>query len=144
MSNDWWSRKMGDPAPTQRTSSPPMRPPSVPNVRYVPEGQVSSAPLMYDPQQDVAITKANSANTNNSDRCPECNSGNYMRMTGAGSTIRTQNGSAGTWRCYDCGYPLIQSGSGVGMPSGSEGQATPAIQPHKGNNYNPGTIIGKV
>jgi hypothetical protein len=50
-------------------------------------------------------------------------------------------------RCYDCGYPLVQSGSGMGKgitggPS-SSGPATPARQIASGG-WNPTTIIGKI
>jgi hypothetical protein len=50
-------------------------------------------------------------------------------------------------RCYDCGYPIQQSGSGVGrgiqsgQPSG--GPAAPARQVATGG-FNPTTIIGHI
>lgn len=47
-------------------------------------------------------------------------------------------------RCYDCGYPVVQSGSGGGLPSDSSGPATPARQAHKGNNFNPTTIVDRI
>lgn len=69
-------------------------------------------------------------------RCPGCGSGNY------GGTPESRP------RCYDCGYPIMQSGSGVGkgiMGQGGEatGPAVPARQIKTGG-WNPNTIIGKI
>jgi hypothetical protein len=47
-------------------------------------------------------------------------------------------------RCYDCGYPVIQAGSGAGMPSGSSGPTIAAKQPSQGGGFNPNVIIGRV
>jgi len=46
-------------------------------------------------------------------------------------------------RCYDCGYPLVQQGSGIGTTSSSNGPAQPARQA-EGGGWNPGTIVGKI
>lgn len=63
--------------------------------------------------------------------CPGCGSGNY------GGTGETRA------RCYDCGYPITQSGSGVGTVSASNGPATPARQA-QGGGFNPTTIVGNI
>jgi len=130
MSNDWWSKKLGDavPAPVSRPSAPTG---PIPNVRYVPEGEVTSTPVQYDANQDQLVTKAQSARMN--DACPGCYSGNYFAPQG------TQ-----LKRCYDCGYPLQQSGSGAGMPSGSAGPSTPAKQVSTANNFNPSVIVDRI
>lgn len=62
--------------------------------------------------------------------CPGCGGDNYF------STASSRA------RCYDCGYPLEQQGSGLsGTTSG--GTSTPARQvPSAG--YQPGNIIGRV
>jgi len=69
-------------------------------------------------------------------RCPGCNSGNY------GGTAESRP------RCYDCGYPIQQSGSGSGTgivgQGGNGGPATPSKQLSTDNNFNPQTIIGHI
>ncbi|MFE9412363.1 hypothetical protein ACFYN0_26745 [Streptomyces sp. NPDC006704] len=73
--------------------------------------------------------KAQSARDNS--RCPNCGSGNYMAPQG------TQN-----HRCYDCGYPRLQSTSGM-IASSSDGPARPArAQTQSSPTLN--TIIGRV
>lgn len=69
-----------------------------------------------------------------SPRCPSCGSNNY------GGTAETRA------RCYDCGYPIQQSGSGIPGIRGpkAEGPVQPAKQVHSGNNFNPQQIIGKI
>jgi hypothetical protein len=68
-------------------------------------------------------------------RCPECSSNNYMAVSNAAP------------RCYDCGYPIVQSGSGLGkgITGGPQaaGPAQPAVQVATGG-WNPTTIIGKL
>ena len=63
--------------------------------------------------------------------CPSCGSGNYMAAPG-----RQYH------RCYDCGYPLQQSGSGIGTTQ-AEGPTKQATQVETGG-YSPTTIIGRV
>ena len=64
--------------------------------------------------------------------CPNCRSGNYGKLT---AETRA--------RCYDCGYPIVQQGSGVGTVGSSNGPAQPARQA-TGSGFNPGTIVGKL
>jgi len=64
--------------------------------------------------------------------CPNCRSGNYGKLT---AETRA--------RCYDCGYPIVQQGSGIGTTSSSNGPAQPARQA-SGDGFNPGTIVGKI
>ena len=131
MSNDWWSKKLsGNPTPASTPNLPP--------VRHVPEGTVTATPVAYDQNQDQLVTKAKTAGMNS--KCPECNSGNYMKI----GTQTNQGGQFDVYRCYDCGYPKTQSGSGGGLPSDSTGPATPAKQAHKGNNFNPNIIIDRI
>jgi hypothetical protein len=70
-------------------------------------------------------------------RCPGCGSGNY------GSSALAPEAKA---RCYDCGYPVVQSGSGMGtgIQSAGGGPATPARQSTTANNFNPQGIIGHI
>jgi len=70
-----------------------------------------------------------------SNNCPGCGSGNYSAAGG------------GRARCYDCGYPIQQSGSGMGkgIVSGPQptGPVQAAVQVETGG-WNPTTIIGKL
>lgn len=123
--NDWWAKKLGQ-QPT-RPSVPPTTPaPQVPYV-YQP-GQ--NVPVQYDPQNDIPTTRAQSARQTM--RCPGCNSGNYMAPPGTN-----------LMRCYDCGYPLVQSGTGVG-PTESSGPVQAAKQPAQGSGFNPNVIVERL
>jgi hypothetical protein len=46
-------------------------------------------------------------------------------------------------RCLECGYPVVQSGSGVSAVGATDGSVKAAKQVQSGG-YNPGTIVGKV
>lgn len=127
MSNsNWWANKLGTQAPTQNT--PPTSPPSS-NV-YRPPQQSPNIQVSYDPQQDQLVTKAQSARE--AERCPGCMSGNYMAPVG------TQRK-----RCYDCGYPIVQAGTGVGG-TGQNGTTIAAKQPNQGGGFNPTTIVDRI
>jgi ribosomal protein S27AE len=129
MSNsDWWSKKMGVPA-----SSKPVTPPTGPTapVPYTPPTQQPNVQVNYDPNADQLVTRAQSSRL--SDRCPECNSGNYFAPKG------TQR-----MRCYDCGYPISQSGSGLPSSGTSGGAATPAKQVGQSGGFNPNVIVDRI
>jgi len=130
MSNsDWWSKKMGTPA-SARPSMPPTSP-SAP-VPYTPPAQQPNVQVNYDANSDQLVTKAQSAKR--SDTCPNCYSGNYFAPQG------TQR-----MRCYDCGYPITQSGTGAGMPGGNtSGPVTPAKQVGQGSGFNPNIIVDRI
>lgn len=132
-SQSWWAAKLGGqpvpqapayqplPAP-QRTSYPPI------------------APIPQQTPQDVSAAQQAASQTRYAkpSSCPECGGGNYAKV-GVGSS---EHGSFDVYRCYDCGYPLQQSGSGaVGSNSGP---ATPAQQVSKVNNFNPAQIVGRI
>lgn len=124
--NNWWADKLGQ--PVQRQSTPQTSP--NPNAPYVPRPQTPNTQVAYDPDKDQLVTKAQSAR--NAERCPGCSSGNYFAPLG------TQRK-----RCYDCGYPLVQAGSGVGT-TGSDGPAIPAKQPSQGSGFNPSVIVDRI
>jgi len=128
MSTNWWADKLGTPAPTSRPSpTPPYTPP--PPVPYNPVPQPNMPPQEASRPPQSATTAS---------RCPGCGSGNY------GSSALAPEAKA---RCYDCGYPIVQSGSGMGKgvsQQGGGGPATPARQISTANNFNPQTIIGKI
>lgn len=126
--SDWWSKKLQQ--QDSRPSVPPVAPPQ--RIEWTPGQQIQNPQVQYDPNRDqLTVSKAVSAR--NSQYCPGCGSGNYMAPMG------TQK-----MRCYDCGYPVVQSGSGGGLPSDSSGPATPARQAHKGNNWNPNVIVDRI
>jgi ribosomal protein S27AE len=128
MSNQsWWDRNLNNTEP--RTTTPPTSLPG--RAPYVPYQTSPSPQVQYDPRQDrVTVSKAQS--TRHSGYCPECGSGNYMNPPGSQRM-----------RCYDCGYPITQSGSGGGMPSESSGPSRPAKQVAK-SGFFPNTFIGKI
>ena len=124
MSNaDWWSKQLGAQSkPIQQRPVDILLPPSQqPMTRFEP-------PV---PQQP-AVTKAQSAKQIQT--CPECGSNNYMSVANAAS------------RCYDCGYPLSQSGSKFGSLTGAkvEGNVKQSLGNDTQNNYNPQSIIGRI
>jgi ribosomal protein L37AE/L43A len=125
--SDWWGRKLGvEPQPSStppvRTPAPaPYRPSTVPGYRQQ---------VQYNAEQDVVTTKAQ--HVQNAHSCPGCGSGNYMKNPGSNY-----------YRCFDCGYPITQSTSGLG---GSHDASTPiqAAQQVSGSGYNPGQIVGRI
>jgi ribosomal protein S27AE len=126
MSNDWWSKKLSNPSSTQ--STPPTSPPAS-NVYRAPQ-QTPNVQVSYDPNQDQLVTRAQSAR--DQERCPGCMSGNYMAPVG------TQRK-----RCYDCGYPIVQAGTGVGG-TGQGGSPIAAKQPSQGGGFNPTVIVDRI
>jgi ribosomal protein S27AE len=121
MSNaDWWAKKLQGQTPMPRQDvSPPMPPSQRPMTPYTPP----------QPQPNLRI---GSAQQNQS--CPDCNSSNYMAVSNTAP------------RCYDCGYPLSQSGSKFGSLTGAkvEGTAKSARGNDTQSNWNPQGIIGRI
>lgn len=125
--NDWWAKKLG----TGQT--PRQAPPVAPNpqVPYIPQVQQPNVQVEYDAETDRLTSRARSKNL--VERCPECNSGNYFAPQG------TQR-----MRCYDCGYPVMQSASGGGMPSGSSGGNVQKTKQVASTGFNPNIIVDRV
>ncbi|CAB4179197.1 hypothetical protein UFOVP1033_60 [uncultured Caudovirales phage] len=129
MSNaDWWAKQLGtqQPQPSVPITAPrqtnnPMPPSQQPMTQFQPPPQ---------PQQPTS--KAQSASQTAT--CPECGGTNYMSVQKAAP------------RCYDCGYPISQSGSRYGSLTGAkvEGNAKSAIGNDVQSNWNPQGIIGRV
>lgn len=124
MSNaDWWSKKLGTPqVPVGRPDPTPSMPPS----------QQPMAPMPSFQQAPNPAERAASARQTAT--CPECGSANYMAVQNAAP------------RCYDCGYPIQQSGSRYGNLTGAhvEGAAKQAAGNSITNNWNPQGIIGRI
>lgn len=128
MSTDnWWAKKLSNPNPVSTT--PPVSLPQG-NV-YVPKPSSPNTPVSYDPNRDQLVTKAQSAR--DAERCPGCMSGNYMAPMG---TTRK--------RCYDCGFPLVQSGTGAGGTGSSSGPTKAAKQVGQDGGFNPQIIVGRL
>lgn len=129
-SSNWWANKLAG-----KGAAPQAMPPTgpAPSIPYTPPPQQPNVQISYDPTQDQTTVRAVSARKD--DRCPNCASGNYFAPQG------TQR-----MRCYDCGYPITQSGSGVGPVGGSSssGPAIPAKQPSQSGGFNPGTIVDRI
>lgn len=125
MSNtsDWFAKKLAQQQQQQQ--------PQAPAPTYAaPQPATYAQPQQpqYPPSQQTSPQ---------AERCPGCGSGNY-----GGATPESRK------RCYDCGYPIQQSGSGVGkgiVGGGGQaaGPATPAVQVQTGG-WNPTTIIGHI
>lgn len=127
--NNWWAKKLSTATPVSTT--PPVSPPSG-NV-YRPPAPPSNPQVSYDQQQDQLVTRQPQSAIG-AEFCPGCRSGNYMAPMG------TQRK-----RCYDCGYPLVQSGTGAsGTGSSSSGPARPARQVGQDGGFNPQTIVGRL
>lgn len=112
-SSSWWAQKLGNGAPSSNTPSMP-----------APYQQPVLPAQQQAPTSPRIPPRSNSA-------CPNCGSGNY------GGTAETRS------RCYDCGYPLIQQGSGMTVGQGSSGP-TRAARQAAGGGFNPGTIIDRI
>jgi hypothetical protein len=122
--NDWFARKLNLP----QQPAPIM--PQVPMAQPQPATYAQPQQPQYPPTQQMSA---------HSQRCPGCGSGNY------GSSALAPEARA---RCYDCGYPIQQSGSGVGsgivgQGGQASGPAQPTVQVQTGG-FNPTTIIGHI
>ena len=129
-SSDWFAKRMGVPQQQQQPNYTQPPTPTVPQ-QFTPQNPAYPT-QQYVPEQTGARPTASVEST----RCPGCGSGNY------GKSPMAPESKA---RCYDCGYPLVQSGSGMGS-AGSQatgGPAIPAKQIQTGG-FNPTTIIGHI
>lgn len=123
MSNaDWWAKQLGaqPQAPAARPANTPMPPSQQPMTPYTP------------PQPQAPASRAQSAAQTQS--CPDCGGNNYMAVQNAAP------------RCYDCGYPIQQSGSRYGALTGAnvEGAAKQSLGNDSASNWNPQGIIGRI
>ena len=118
MSNaDWWAKQLG----TQPQVQPQTRPAN--NVP-MPASQQPMTPYVAPQPTEPSIRIGSAAQTQT---CPECGSGNYMAVANAAP------------RCYDCGYPIGQSGSRYGALTGAkvEGNAKSALGNSSTSGFNP-------
>ena len=95
----------------------------------------NNVPKLEEPQHDFSKAQ----HIKQSSNCPQCGSGNYMKL----SQVTSRMGSFEHKRCFSCGYPAVQSMNG--MISTSNKPGTPAKQICGiSNNYHPESIIGKI
>jgi hypothetical protein len=148
--SDWWSRQLGEKQPQQQPPhyyQEPNAPQNQPQVPIYPAPQFQQPPVyppqMYQqPQAPMAPAQAPMSSKSGS-ICPECRGGYYMPV---GKTPPSQSGPGQEiYQCYECGYPIRQSGSGVGFrtPGETTGPAQPARQVPTGG-WNPTTFIGHI
>lgn len=123
----FWDKHAGGrpAAPQPRRDIPPM-----PGAWPVPTPAEPRYEQRYEPQQEE-YAPAKATASKKAGICPECGSGNYGRLTATTNE-----------RCFDCGYPIQQSGSGVS----TEGANLPTHRARQvqGSGYQPQTIIGRV
>jgi len=121
----WWANKLAQQNPQVQQGRPDPTP-------TMPPSQQPMAPMPSFQQAPTATTRASSASQTAS--CPDCGSGNYFSVQNAAP------------RCYDCGYPIQQSGSRYGSLAGAHVEG--ATQQAQGNStssgYNPQAIVGRV
>lgn len=125
MSNSWWANKLGQQQP-RPADLPPMPPSQQPMTRYTPPTpqQPNLPPSSAGPTQ-----------------CPGCRGNNYAKI---GQQV-TASGAVPTYRCYDCGYPLVQSGSGLGGANSAPSQGpTQAAKQVPTGGWNPTTIVDRI
>jgi hypothetical protein len=124
MSNaDWYARKLSQGNLSPQVGRPDPTPP-------MPPTQQPMTPMpVFQAQVPVQAPSASQAAS-----CPACNSANFMV---------SQTTAA---RCFDCGYPVEQSGSRHGTLTGAhvEGAAKQAPGNDSQNNWNPQGIIGRI
>lgn len=128
MSSNWWAQKLGTPAPAPTYQQP--------QTFAAPQPATYAQPAQpqYPPTQQM---------TPQAPRCPGCGSGNY----GVVGSVTGMNGTVAAMRCYDCGYPKVQAGTGVGkgiisQGGSSAGPATPARQVPTGTFNGSKPMIG--
>jgi hypothetical protein len=132
-SSNWWANRLnGQPqAPPTYTPPPQTQLPGylTPNPQY-------QSPQKIDPRHRELNDSAPSAG-----RCPGCGGDNYATV----GAVATMTGSVPAMRCYDCGYPLTQSGSALtGIAPQGPTQRAHQIANTGWNPGTPGHIIGKL
>lgn len=126
----WWQGLTGAPTPqqaTQPSADPRTLPPSMQN------GEQRFGDLMQ--QTEYQSTRALSAR--DSERCPDCNSGNFIAPQGHPNAIK---------QCFDCGYNprFMHTTHGVGSTGENVPTRTARGQTMSTNNFNPKQIVGRV
>lgn len=114
----FWAKAVGAPAPSPVQTLAPVAQPQM---------QPATPPPPSGPPRSVQTASANGG-------CPNCGSGNYTASP-ADPNIRP--------RCYDCGFPVLHSTSGVVTTQGTD-KTAPSRQVSTRNNFNPQQIVGRI
>lgn len=116
MSNaDWYARRLGQPAPPQRSATPPASPPAPYRVPPVPQHSREQQPEVKVTTENLAEAASlwhGGQGTADASGCPNCNSPLFFSRSngtseagGSGARLVTQNGIATVApRCFACGY----------------------------------------
>ena len=125
---DWWANKLAQQTGGQPTQGRPTN-----NIPMPPSQQPMQAMPTFQPNQTSSRQLPSASQTSS---CPDCGSGNYL----------SPNPQTIAFRCYDCGYPISQSGSRFGGLAGAhvEGAARQALGNDSTNNWNPQGIVGRI
>ena len=120
--SDWWSKKLGTPVAPAPSA---VQPPAVARTQ-----QTYQQPQQPQQQQPEGITQGG--------KCPECRSGNYLPSDRSSRA-----------RCYDCGYPITQTSSGINTLVRPAGEVVETLseatrQVSTANNYRPNEIVGRL
>lgn len=137
--SDFWSTVLGEtpaPAPPPPEADLPWWQRTVVNLPAQPVEQ-PYRPVPQQPQEDPhedATLKRTQWSRESTGNCPNCMSTNYDRHP---------EYPAARPRCFDCGYPLIQAGSGAAVQGDAAGKVPAArqIAAAKTNNFNPKEIV---
>ena len=126
----WWK--------SQQALSPAVQ--AAPVASQAPSGPVGAQPAPQTLSEALILGEGGSdqaVSARDADRCPECDSGNYLRIRGSRNA---------PFRCFDCGYnPLYMNYSSGGISTGSSGPVNAArVQTGGQNNYRPSQIVGRV
>lgn len=118
--SDWYARRFGGGQHQATTSTPPYTPPVQPS--------------QHRTEPPAAHTQRPAPSSLQTSLCPACYSANYMAAPG--TTYQ---------RCYDCGYPVVQAGTGVsGVSSNASNSKVHKATQVEGSGFNPSVIIGRV
>lgn len=121
--NDFWTKRLGN-----HTAG--AGPASTTHYPAIPASMTVTSPMASrgNPKAPSSLSTKH---------CPECGSGNYTGNPGNATEMI---------RCYDCGFnPRFGTQSGAaGMSSSHSKAATPSRQVSTSNNYQPGTIVGRI
>lgn len=115
--SSFWDRKLAPQGPARPA-------PTVPTTGawfMAPPPQRASQ-LVPQPQAHLP-TRLQAPSAHRTERCPGCDSGNYLD------------------HCFDCGYPLVQSGSGMVGTGGTSAKPAKQLDSFVNAGYHPEIII---
>lgn len=146
--SDFWTKKLQGDTPPQTPPRQTVAAPTAPwwmpasTPRQEPVETVAVQPVGMGDDIDSARAQKLSRlapSSTKTARCPACDSGNYITFG------TTQVAGKATSRCYDCGYPVVQSSSGDTLPStGGEGKPTRSAKQLAPAGYHPEVIVDRI